>query len=128
MQMRLAELPDDVEYSWEVKKYKKPRSLGQNSYLHYILIPCFREALRGVGYNEVKTDEQAKLIMKNMFLKTSVVNEETGEVLEYVRDTHDLNTEEMSLLWEEVWQFTSEHLGYTIPAPGQQSQMFLNSR
>lgn len=128
MEMRLAELPDDVEYSWEVKRYKKPRSLPQNAYLHSVLIPCFHEALNQVGYDEVRTDEQAKQIIKNMFLKTSVVNHETGEALEYVKDTHDLTTEEMSILWEDVWKFASEHLNYVIPAPGQSADMFLNSK
>ncbi len=125
---RIAELPDDQEYSFEIKRYKKPRSLPQNAYLHGVLIPCFREALNQVGYDEVKTDEQAKQIIKNMFLKTSVTNHETGEVLEYVKDTSELNTEEMAILYEDVWKFAAEHLSYVIPAPGQYAEMFLQGR
>src|SRR5665213_2819863 len=84
------------EYEWEIKRYKKPRSLPQNAYLHGVLIPCFREALNEVGYDEVKTDEQAKLLMKSMFLRRTVANHETGEVLEYIQDTSALNTFEMA--------------------------------
>lgn len=124
---RIKEMPDQ-EVSIEITKYKKPRSLEQNAYLHGILIPCFREALYNVGYDEVKTDSQAKQIMKNMFLKTSVVNHETGEVLEYVKDTRDLNTEEMGILFEDVWRFCADTLGYIVPAPGAQSQMFIDNK
>lgn len=109
------------EYEWEIKKYRKPRSGQQNAYLHGVLIPCFREALNGVGYDEVKTDEQAKLLMKTMFLRRSVTNHETGEVLEYIQDTSALNTLEMAQLYEDVWKFAAEHLNYVIPAPNEQA-------
>lgn len=111
------------DYIWEVKRYRKQRSLSQNAYLHGILIPCFREALNEVGYDEVKTDEQCKLIIKAMFLKRQVTNKETGEVLEYIQDTSALNTLEMATLFEEVWKFSSEHLGYVIPSPNSQLEM-----
>lgn len=113
------------EYIWEIKRYRKPRSHQQNAYLHGVLIPCFREALNSVGYDEVKTDEQAKLIIKSMFLKRSVANIETGEVIEYIQDTSALNTFEMATLYEDVWKFASEHLNYVIPGPGQQSELIL---
>jgi hypothetical protein len=112
---------EDGEYTIEIKKYKKPRSLQQNRYLHAVLIPCFREALNEVGYDEVRTDEQAKLLMKSMFLRRSTVNKETGEVLEYIQDTSALNTFEMATLYEDVWKFASEHLNYVIPSPNSQA-------
>lgn len=126
--MRLAELPDDVEYSWEVKKYKKPRSLPQNAYLHAVLIPCFRDALYEAGWDEVKTDLDAKKIMKELFLRASKVNKETGELLEYVRDTSELNVEEMNILYEDVWRFCAETFHYKIPRPNEQGEMFIDNK
>jgi hypothetical protein len=92
-----------------------------------VLIPCFREALNEVGYDEVKTDEQAKLLIKSMFLRRTVTNKETGEVLEYIQDTSALNTLEMANLYEDVWKFAAENLNYVIPSPGQQSELILES-
>ena len=123
---RIKELPEQ-EVTIEITKYRKPRSLSQNAYLHGVLIPCFREALNGVGYDEVKDDVQAKEILKQMFLKRSVINKETGEVLEYVQNTSDLTTEEMGKFYEEVWKFCAENLNYVIPSPGQQSSLILES-
>ena len=94
--------------------------------MHAVLIPCFREALNEAGYDEVRDDTQAKEIIKQMFLKRSVVNKDTGEVLEYVQNTSELNTLEMAELYESVWKFTSTYLNYTIPSPGVQAEIFLN--
>ena len=116
-------LLQDGDYTVEIKRYRKPRSQPQNAYLHGILIPCFREALNEAGYDEVKDNEQAKLLIKTMFLKRIVTNKETGEVLEYVQDTSALNTLEMATLYEEVWKFTSEHFNYVIPSPNSQAAL-----
>lgn len=98
------------------------RTLPQNAYLHGVLIPEFRKALNNVGY-DVKNDEQAKLVMKNMFLSRTIERED-GAVLEYVEDTRNLTTTEMSTLVDDVVRFSAEHLGYVIPLPNEQTQIF----
>lgn len=106
---------------WHVKmEIANKRSLSQNAYLHGVLIPEFKTALYNHGYRAVKLDSQAKLIMKNMFLQAEITNEETGEMLPYVKDTSELTTTEMNLLFEEVIQFSAEHLKYQIPYPNEQ--------
>lgn len=102
---------------------KNKRTLNQNAYMHAVLIPCFREALNQAGYDEIRTDEDAKLVMKGLFLKTQVVNHETGEVIEFVKDTHKLSTVEMGELFEDVWRFAASNLNYTIPSPGETTTM-----
>jgi hypothetical protein len=97
----------------------KKRSLPQNAFMHGVLIPEFRRALNSVGYSEVKTDEQAKLIMKSMFLRSTITNELTGEVVEYIKDTHSLTREEMAALYDEVIQFCAENMSYVIPYPNE---------
>lgn len=99
---------------------KNKRTLPMNAYLHGVLIPEFRKALNSVGYAEVKNDDQAKLILKSMFLVDSVFNKETGEVIKYVKDTHDLTTIEMSELFEEVIRFSAANMDYQIPYPNEQ--------
>lgn len=113
----------DGKYNVEVTKITK-RSNQQNRYLHGLLIPEFRRALNSVGYDEVKSDEQAKEIMKQMFLKRQTVNKDTGEVLEYVQQTRDLTKEENNILIEEVIKFCAEHMNYQIPYPNEQLTMY----
>lgn len=95
-----------------------------NAYLHGVLIPEFRKALNSVGYDEVKNDAQAKLIMKSMFLTDTITNKETGEVITYVKDTHELTTIEMSTLFDEVIKFAADEMSYVIPYPNEQLQFF----
>lgn len=102
---------------------RNKRSLQQNAYLHHILIPEFRKALNDVGYDEVRTDAQAKLIMKKMFLTVSIPNKETAEALEYVRDTSDLNKDEMSILFDDVIKFAWDNMNYKIPYPNEQTKI-----
>lgn len=108
----------DGKYFIDAKNINK-RSLNQNAYLHGVLIPEFRKALNLVGYDEVKTDEQAKLIMKSMFLKSYTVNHNTGETIEFIKDTHELTTIEMMTLVDEVIKFCAENMSYQIPYPGE---------
>jgi hypothetical protein len=103
---------------------RNKRTLPMNKYLHGVLIPEFRKALNSVGYAEVKNDHQAKLILKSMFLTGEVFNKETGEVIKYVKDTHDLTTIEMSELFEEVIRFTAANMDYQIPFPGEALKLF----
>lgn len=112
----------DGKYLIEISGADK-RSNPQNRYLHGLLIPEFRKALNSVGYDEVKTDAQAKLIMKSMFLKRQVVNKETGEAIEYIQDTSDCTKEEMNILFDEVIKFTSENMNYQIGYPNEQLMM-----
>lgn len=115
-------LPDG-RYLIEADNSKK-RTHPQNRYLHGVLIPEFRKALNSVGYNEVQTNEHAKLIMKSMFLTREIVNEETGEMIKYTQDTHNLSTVELGELIEGVIRFSAENMSYIIPYPSEQVLMF----
>ena len=103
---------------------KNKRTLPMNAYLHGVLIPEFRKALNSVGYDEVKNDDQAKLVMKSMFLTDNITNKETGEIIQFVKDTHQLTTLEMSSLFDEVIKFSAENMNYVIPYPNEQLQFF----
>lgn len=114
----------DGRYVVKITKANK-RTLPMNGYLHGVLIPEFKNALRSVGYDEVKTNDQAKLIMKSMFLTDHIVNKETGEGIAYVKDTHKLTTTEMSALFEEVIRFAADKMNYIIAYPGEALKMNL---
>lgn len=112
----------DGRYLMDIEDRTK-RSNPQNRYLHGVLIPEFRNALMSVGY-DVPNNAVAKNIMKSIFLKRSVTNLETGEMMEYIQDTSDMTKEEGSILIEEVVRFCAENMSYVIPLPNEQLTVF----
>ncbi len=98
------------------------RTLPQNSFFHAIL-PDIQKGLYDMGFREVKTTEDAKIVVKNLFLKTVIKNEETGEEIPIVRETHKLSKMEMMEFLDEIIQWCSQYLNIVIAHPGQQSTM-----
>lgn len=105
------------------KDYGK-RTSQQNRYWWGSLVPAVLEGLRDVGYNEIKTPEQAHEFLKHKFLMQKIVNEKTGEIIEVPRSTTELSKKEESELFEEIWQWAAEFLGINIESPGAQSKLF----
>lgn len=112
-------------YEFKISR-KNKRSLPQNSYFHGPLLDQVLIGLRDAGWNNFKYPAQVKSFLKTKFLKVQEVNEETGEVLEYIRDTHDLNKTEFNLFIDEIAQFCSEYLGFVLLMPGEQVGIFTN--
>jgi|SRR5688572_30085023 len=110
---------EDGTYELDASRINK-RSNGQNKYLHGLLIPEFRKALNSVGYDEVKTDVQAKLILKSLFLTDEIFSKDNGEVIKYVKDTSSLSKEEMTILIDDVIKFAAENMNYQIAYPSEQ--------
>lgn len=102
---------------------KKKRSLNQNAYFHGVMVPMVLQGLRDAGFNEVKTAEDAKDIIKSLFLKKVVKNEHTGEEIPVIRHTSELTTVEFNAFMEECGQWASEYLGIFIPPPNYQTAM-----
>lgn len=111
----------DGKYLLSAKNIRK-RSNNQNAYLHGVVIPLVFEGLRNNGFDDVRDHEDAKLIIKTLFLKRSVTN--GLETIEIVRGTSELTTSEMMEFISEVQKWASEYLNVYIPDPNQQSVMF----
>lgn len=112
----------DGRYLFEINPYNK-RSSQSNRYIHGVLFPAFMEALNEAGYR-IQTVDEAKEICKALFLKKTVLNEDTGEVLEFVKNTSELTKEEMSIFIEDAARWLSENLGYVLPPPNTQTKIF----
>ena len=102
----------DPKYQWvvEIKRYRKNRSLEQNSYLHGVALKMICDH---TGYE-----------MEDM--KTYLLGEYTGwveyEVMGQPRKrptlrTHEMNTQQMANFMEFIWWWASETLDLNIPAP-----------
>ena len=72
-----------------------------------------------LGYQKEEMHE----ICKYRFLKRELVNENTGEVYEYLKSTTDLTTVEFSELIEVVIQWSAESFSIILPMPGEQLSM-----
>lgn len=111
----------DGKYLLTVKSIKR-RSNNQNAYLHGVVIPLVFEGLRNNGFDDVRDNEDAKLIIKTLFLKRKITN--GLETIDVVRGTSELSTSEMMEFIAEVQKWSIEYLNVYIPDPGQPSVMF----
>ena len=103
----------------------KKRSLEQNSYIHGILIPEFKKALNECGWDDIRTLQQCKDYMKKEFLTYSIINTQTGEYKDMIKNTSDLTTSEMTDFINTAIKYAQENMNYRIYAPNEQSE-FIN--
>jgi len=107
-----------------VSKSANTRSLPQNAYFHGPMLDYVFNGLRDMGFDDVQTKEDAKLVVKSLFLKKQIGSTETGEVIEIIRDTASLTKEEFNLFIEEVQRWAATFLNVVIPDPGTALQAF----
>lgn len=100
-------------------RVRRKRSLPQNSYFHGVMLPLVFDGLRDAGFDEVMDHEDAKLIIKNLFLKVNIVSKETGLVVEHIRKTSSLSTTEFNELIDQVIKWAAEYLMIQIPYPNE---------
>lgn len=108
----------DGKYQLEASEITK-RSLAVNRYYWLILTEYVQPGLYNAGWREIKTKEDAHLFVADMFLKVTMINEESGEEKKRVRSTTELTKTEFNVYLEEIWQWAAEYLGITIPAPNE---------
>jgi hypothetical protein len=114
---------EDGRYRVVINSFKK-RSLPQNAYYHGCVVPLVKDGLRDAGYNEVKTCEDAHEILKHLFLKRKLSNENNGDEIVIPGSTAKLTTIEFNTFIDEVIQWAAEYLGITIPLPNEPIVMF----
>lgn len=117
----LALLPDG-RYLVTVKS-SKVRSLQQNAWFHAIL-PEILHALRDIGYNDIRTTEDAKDFVKSIFFRKKVSNGiDTVEVIEGTSEQSKLNFAEKA---EDIIIWAQTYLGIDIAPPAEQLEMKYN--
>lgn len=120
---RLAELQDDVEYSFEIKRYKKDRSNFQNRYYWGCVVQLVYEGLRDAGYDEIRNPENAHE-MKEMFFKKIIFSEQKGE-LAMIQSSAQFSTVEFEEKMESIRMWAKEFLGIRIPLPNEQASLII---
>jgi hypothetical protein len=114
---------EDGRYKVVISSYKK-RSLPQNAYYWAAMLPMVKDGLREVGYNEVKSLDDAHEILKHLFLKRKLSNDNTGDEIVIPGSTAKLTTIEFNTFIDEVIRWAAEYLGIQIPLPNEPLVMF----
>ncbi len=101
-----------------VKAHRRTRTNPQNRYYWSCYVQPLVEFLADQG--EMKTKEEVHQMFAMMFLRESIVDPSTGEVLgETVRSTTKLNTTEFNEYLERVAQWLAEKVGIVVVEPEQ---------
>jgi len=117
----------DGNYQVTIEKKYRKRSLQQNAYLHGYLFPAVRELRIESGYRPHEMTLQiVKDDLKKMFLKTTIINEKTGEYIERVKHTSELTTVETMEFISAIHQWAAEYFGVKLLMPNEQTEMFNN--
>jgi hypothetical protein len=113
----------DGSYIIKIDRQKKSRSNQQNRYLHQMFTIFSHELISYTGDKQY-TMEVVKDICKCKFLKTSVINEKTGEVIgERIKGTSELTTTEMMVFVDDIIQWSLEQFGIRLYLPNEQSEL-----
>ncbi len=107
-------------YMCDIVRGKK-RSNLQNRYFHGCVLPLVLDGLRVAGYNEVKTLEDTKTVLKSLFLKSVMSN--GIEDIPIIRDTHQLSTIQFLEFIADIQKWSATYLGVIIPDPSTQTEL-----
>ena len=102
-------------------KAKNVRSLQANKYFHGPVLDYVFQGLVDAGFDDVKSKEDAKKVVKVLFLKREFVNKQTGEVITYIEETHKLTKDEFNTFIQDIQKWAAEFLSVVIPDPGAQT-------
>lgn len=111
---------NDGRYKVTIQKSNK-RSLNQNSWLHAVL-PDILQGLREVGFNEVRTTEDVKSILKEMFFKKPVTN--GVETFFVTEGTSETSKEVFIDRANQIITWAKEYLGIDVAPPFKQIEIF----
>jgi hypothetical protein len=102
-------------YRVEITRYRRRRTDRQNRYYWPCFVQPFADFLRSQG--ETVSNAECHELLKYKFLRATTINRCTGEILERVRSTTDLDTREFNTYLEQCAQWLAEQFGIVVPEP-----------
>lgn len=98
-----------------IQPRKKTRSLNANSYYWAAYIPVWTEWLREQWGDPTITTEQAHALLKVKVLgPKEKVLEETGEIIELIPTTHDMDKDDFAIYLDKAKVFLQEFAGIIV--------------
>jgi len=113
----------DYIYEIEITRLSKAKSREQENFRWGVLYPEILSGLRDQGYKEVKTKDDVHDIVKSLFLKKEIVNEETGEVITIPDTTKNLSVEREQEFQEDIRIWAAEFLRISLSEPNEQKSI-----
>lgn len=117
-------------YKFTIEKGKR-KTPPQHRYYFGGVCGFVKDVLRDCGYNEIKTNEDAHQVLKQLFLKEPIVNDDgepllnaKGEPVYKVGSTKKMSTLEMNEYIEDIAQWLAEKHQAVLPAPNEQGKIF----
>ena len=122
MREELTRLPNG-RYEIVIRKKRRLKSNPQLGYYYACVLPHFHRAALDQGW-ELATIEELDNYLKSMFASKDVVNKNTGEILTIPGLKRDMTTTEMMQFTDSIKDYAREFLGYDIPDPETQTEIF----
>jgi hypothetical protein len=110
---------EDGRYMVKIEAFSK-RSLAVNAYYWGVCVPMVKDGLKAMGFNEVRNNNDAHIVMKHLFLKRTITSEISGESIIVEVSTTELNKEAFNQFISDIWQWASTYLNIQIPQPNEQ--------
>lgn len=95
----------------------------QENYRWGVVYPIVLMGLKQSGWHEFRDKYDVHELVKRMFLKGSVINEATGEVLETTQHTSTLSLPQETAFTNRIIEWAKEYLGVDFQEPGTQTKM-----
>jgi hypothetical protein len=108
--------PLEGKWRLELVRYRPRRSDRQNAAYWPLVVEPFADYLTS-EWGEYTSPETAHEILKQNLLRRRMVNKATGETLEYVGSTTELDTAEFSDYFERCAEFLAQNCGITVQNP-----------
>lgn len=104
--------------SVEIKKWRKTRSLNQNSYMWAAVYPAIANGMAEL-WGESVTPEEAHLFCRSKFLDRPLIDRASGQEMGRIPgSTAILTTEAFAEYLNKCIKWAGEDLGIEIPQPG----------
>lgn len=116
---RIREAKLNGKYELMAKDGNK-RTIAQNNWIHAVL-PDILQGLRNNGYNELRTVDDAKAVVKSLFFKKIVSN--GVEEIPVIEGTSDVNKLPFAEKADQIITWAKDYLGIDIAPPSKQLEI-----
>lgn len=114
---------DNSKVTVEIKTRRKPRSLKQNSVLHWYINEIAEET--GMAPDDVKDVLRHKFLSEDICDQNGEImaDKSTGEVLKRYKSTTELSTIEFNEFTESIRLWANDFLGLQLPLPNEETEL-----
>lgn len=112
--------------AWDVifKPHVETVSDPQRKYYWAVIVESVYHGLRDAGFEGIHDREDAHEVIKNIFFKQTLYSDSHDNIITTVSITK-IPKDEMTVKFEEIWQWAKEYLGITILPPNTQGKLEL---